>query len=114
MTINCGIENQTELFRADLPLRASYSLLQSTFNESVNRNKIFRTGPFFSEKIVPPGMIFPEKIGPGPNFRWNKISMTDLCIILCHTAKAHVQHTVKQYEFIYSFSEIVQQIAKSS
>ena len=55
--INCGIENQTELFRADLPLHTSYSLLQSIFNDSVNRNKIFRTGPFFSEKI-----------GPGPKF----------------------------------------------
>ena len=52
MTINCGIENQTKLFQADLPLRASYSLLQLIFNESVNRNKIFRTGPFLSEKIV--------------------------------------------------------------
>ena len=57
MTIDCGIENQTELFRADLPLRASYSLLQLIFNESVNRNKIFSTGQFF-----------PEKIGPGPKF----------------------------------------------
>ena len=48
MTIDCGIENQTELFRANLPLRASYSLLQSIFNKSVNRNKIFRTGQLAS------------------------------------------------------------------
>ena len=54
-----------QLLRANLPLRASYSLLQLIFNKSVYRNKILRTGP---EKIVPPGTIFPEKIGPGPKF----------------------------------------------
>ena len=63
--IDCGIENQNELFRADLPLHASYSLLQSIFNECLIRNKIFRISLFFSEKNRNARNDFPEKIGPG-------------------------------------------------
>ena len=51
-----------------MPLRASYSFLQSIFKRSINRNKIFSTGSIFSEKFVPGGTIFSEKIGPGPKF----------------------------------------------
>ena len=79
MTIGCGIKNQTELFRADLLLRCFILHHMAYYNRFLRKRKPeqnFQDRSIFSGKIVPGGTIFPEKIGPGPKFSVEQISMT--------------------------------------